>query len=175
MAKALTSHEQTALNRTESDITKKLGGQAFYFGALAAVSNIYRAATTVRNHMEQTVLNPHGLSWGAFTVLWVLWIWGDQETRHLAAEAGVTKGTLTGIVKTLEKRGLVERTRHDEDRRLVIVSLTRKGNTTIAKLFPEFNQHEAVVTAGLTEAQRNDLADSLRTIIRTVEHSAEDD
>ncbi|MFV1990453.1 MAG: MarR family winged helix-turn-helix transcriptional regulator [Acidimicrobiales bacterium] len=171
MAKALTSHKEQDLNRAESDILSRLGNESFDFGALAAVSNIYRAATTIRNHMEQTVLNSHDLSWGAFTVLWVLWIWGDQETRHLASEAGVTKGTLTGIVKTLEKRGLVQRSSHDEDRRLVVVSLTRKGTATISKLFPEFNRHEGIVTASLTESQRDELAGCLRTIIRTVEDS----
>ena len=72
---------------------------------MAAVSNIYRAANAIRNHMEQKVLADEDLSWAAFTVLFVLWIWGDQQTRHLAAEAGVTKGTLTGVLKTLEKRG----------------------------------------------------------------------
>jgi hypothetical protein len=34
-----------------------------------------------------------------------LWPWGDQQTRHPAAEVGVTKGTLTGGLKNLEKRG----------------------------------------------------------------------
>ena len=72
---------------------------------MAAVSNIYRAANVIRNHMERQVLADEDLSWAAFTVLFVLWIWGDQQTRHLAAEAGVTKGTLTGVLKTLEKRG----------------------------------------------------------------------
>jgi MarR family transcriptional regulator, organic hydroperoxide resistance regulator len=64
-----------------------------------------RAANAIRHHMEQQVLAEEDLSWAAFTVLFVLWIWGDQQTRHLAAEAGVTKGTLTGVLKTLEKRG----------------------------------------------------------------------
>ena len=46
-------------------------------------------------------------------MLFVLWIWGDQQTRHLAEEAGVTKGTLTGVLKTLEKRGLARRRAHE--------------------------------------------------------------
>lgn len=171
MAKALTSHKEHELNQAESDILDRLNGSAFDFGALAAVSNIYRAATVVRNHMEQTVLSNKDLSWGAFTVLWVLWIWGDKETRHLATEAGVTKGTLTGIVKTLEKRDLVTRTGHDKDRRLVVVGLTEHGRETISELFPEFNRHEALVTSSLSETQREDLANSLRTIITTVEQS----
>ena len=63
----------------------------------------------MRNHMERTLLADYDLSWVAFTVLWVLWIWGNQETGHVAAEAGITKGTLTGVMKTLQARKLIRR------------------------------------------------------------------
>ena len=48
-----------------------------------------------------------GLSFTAFTVMWVLWMWGEMESRAAGRRAGVTKGTLTGVVGTLERRGLV--------------------------------------------------------------------
>jgi MarR family transcriptional regulator, organic hydroperoxide resistance regulator len=115
------------------------------------------------------VLADEDLSWAAFTVLFVLWIWGDQQTRHLAAEAGVTKGTLTGVLKTLEKRGLARRRGHDSDGRLVLVSLEPKGLDVIERLFPAFNQGEALVSAGLTGDEKDQLASLLRRIIRTVE------
>ena len=103
------------LVQAQRDIRDRIGGQRLDFAAMAAVFNIYRAANAIRHHMEQQVLAEEDLSWAAFTVLFVLWIWGDQQTRHLAAEAGVTKGTLTGVLKTLEKRGLARRRGHDED------------------------------------------------------------
>ena len=127
------------LVQAERDIRSRIGGQHLDFAAMAAVSNIYRAANVVRNRMEQKVLGDEDLSWAAFTVLFVLWIWGDQQTRHLAAEAGVTKGTLTGVLKTLEKRGLARRRGHDEDGRLVLVSLEPQGRDVIERLFPAFN------------------------------------
>ncbi len=115
------------LVQAERDIRGRIGDQPLDFAAMAAVSNIYRAANAIRHHMEQQVLAEEDLSWAAFTVLFVLWIWGDQQTRHLAAEAGVTKGTLTGVLKTLEKRGLARRRAHDSDGRLVLVSLEPPG------------------------------------------------
>jgi len=157
------------LVQAERDIRERIGGQHLDFAAMAAVSNIYRAANAIRHHMEQKVLADEDLSWAAFTVLFVLWIWGDQQTRHLAAEAGVTKGTLTGVLKTLEKRGLTRRRGHDADGRLVLVSLETKGREVIERLFPAFNEGEALVSADLTEREKNHLASLLRTIIRTVE------
>jgi DNA-binding MarR family transcriptional regulator len=99
----------------------------------------------------------------------VLWIWGEQQTRHLAVEAGVTKGTLTGVLKTLEKRGLTRRQAHDEDGRLVLVSLEPKGEAVIERLFPAFNAGEAQVSKALSDREKNQLAGLLRKIVRSVE------
>jgi MarR family transcriptional regulator, organic hydroperoxide resistance regulator len=157
------------LVQAERDIRGRIGDQHLDFAAMAAVSNIYRAANVVRNHMERKVLADEDLSWAAFTVLFVLWIWGEQQTRHLAVEAGVTKGTLTGVLKTLEKRGLTRRQAHDEDGRLVLVSLEPKGEAVIERLFPAFNTGETLVSSALSDREKNQLAGLLRKIIRSVE------
>jgi DNA-binding MarR family transcriptional regulator len=169
MPRRLTTGNAQDLVQAERDIRKRIGDSELDFAAMAAVSNIYRAANAIRHHMERDVLADEDLSWAAFTVLFVLWIWGDQQTRHLAAEAGVTKGTLTGVLKTLEKRGLARRRVHDGDGRLVLVTLEPKGLDVIVKLFPAFNMGEATVSASLTEQEKEQLASLLRKIIRTVE------
>ncbi len=155
--------------QAERDIRARIGDQPLDFAAMAAVSNIYRAANVIRNHMERKVLADEDLSWAAFTVLFVLWIWGDQQTRHLAEEAGVTKGTLTGVLKTLEKRGLARRRGHDADGRLVLVGLEPKGMAVIERLFPAFNLGEALMSSSLTEPEKEQLASLLRKIIRSAE------
>jgi len=159
--------------QAERDIRARIGGQALDFAAMAAVSNIYRAANVIRNRLERQTLAGEDLSWAAFTVLFVLWIWGDQQTRHLADEAGVTKGTLTGVLKTLEKRGLTRRRAHQADGRLVLVSLEPKGVAVIERLFPAFNMGEASVSSGLTDEEQQQLAGLLRKIIRSVEDGAQ--
>lgn len=169
MSRRIAAGSAGDLVRAERDIRARIGDQPLDFAAMAAVSNIYRAANVVRNHMERKVLAGEDLSWAAFTVLFVLWIWGDQQTRHLAEEAGVTKGTLTGVLKTLEKRGLARRRAHHQDGRLVLVSLQPKGLAVIERLFPAFNMSEGLVSAGLTDREKGQLASLLRKIIRSVE------
>jgi MarR family transcriptional regulator, organic hydroperoxide resistance regulator len=169
MPRRLAAGSARDLVQAERDIRSRIGDQHLDFAAMAAVSNIYRAANVVRNHMERKVLADEDLSWAAFTVLFVLWIWGDQQTRHLADEAGVTKGTLTGVLKTLEKRGLAIRRAHHGDGRLVLVSLEPKGLAVIERLYPAFNMREAFVSDGLNEREKNQLAALLRKIIRSVE------
>jgi MarR family transcriptional regulator, organic hydroperoxide resistance regulator len=169
MPRRLAAGSADDLVRAEREIRARIGEQHLDFAAMAAVSNIYRTANVVRNHMERKVLADEDLSWAAFTVLFVLWIWGDQQTRHLAEEAGVTKGTLTGVLKTLEKRGLARRRTHEDDGRLVLVSLEPKGLAVIERLFPAFNMGEAFVSAGLSEREKAQLATLLRKIIRQAE------
>ena len=171
MSRRLAAGTAGDLVRAERDIRDRIGDQpSLDVAAMAAVSNIYRAANVIRNHLERKVLADEDLSWAAFTVMFVLWIWGDQQTRHLAADAGVTKGTLTGVLKTLEKRGLARRRAHEADRRLVLVSLEPKGVAVIERLFPAFNMGEAQVSASLTEQEKLQLASLLRKIIRAVEN-----
>jgi MarR family transcriptional regulator, organic hydroperoxide resistance regulator len=154
------------LIEAERDIVDRLGELPVDFDALALVSNLYRAAAAIRREMEQTVLAEARLSWTAFVTLWVLWIWGAMETRHLAAEANVTKGTLTGVVDTLERRGLVTRERGQDDRRLVTVALTDEGRSVIADVFPRFNAQEARVADMVGSRQRKAMTSGLRQIIR---------
>lgn len=167
--RALGSAEETELGRAERDIRARLGDRPFDFRAMAAISNIYRAATTVRNHMEQQVLSDHGLSWSAFTVMWVLWIWGEQETGRVAAETGTTKGTLTGVLKTLEGRGLVLRCGHPGDGRRVLVRLSPEGEAVIEEVFPLFNSEETFAASALSAPEADQLAHLLRLVSARVE------
>lgn len=52
---------------------------------------------------------------------------GRRTMRRLAEEAGVAAATMTGIVDRLVARGLVDRQRRSDDRRVVEVVLTDRG------------------------------------------------
>lgn len=155
--------------QAEHDIRQRLGHLGLDFPALMAISNIYRAATAVRNRVEREVLGRHGLSWGGFTILFVLWVWGPMEAARLADECGLAKGTLTGMVGTLQGRGLVERDRIDADRRRVRIELTPSGRNLIDRVFPDFNGVESAVVKGLDLSDVEELSRLLRTVIRSAE------
>ena len=174
MSRRIASPTPSIVLAAETDIKRRLKGQAFDFTAMSAISNVYRAGTAVRNHMERTVLASYNLSWVAFTVLWVLWIWGDQETGHVAEEAGVTKGTLTGVIKTLHSRKLIRRIPHRDDRRRVSIALSASGERMIEELFPLFNQHERSAVSTLTVAEQRELARLLRKVTHTVTTASDD-
>lgn len=157
------------LDETERRVEERLGGLTLDFSAMAVASNLFRAANAVRNHFERTVLAQHNLSWTAFVVLWVSWIWEPIETRQIALEGGFSKATLTGVLSTLEGRGWLTRSRSASDGRLVDVALTDEGRTLMATLFPEFNSEEQRVVRPLDEPDRVRLAELLRAVTAGVE------
>lgn len=147
----------------DAEIRAKLG-DGYDFESMAAVLNVYRAATAVRYNIERRLLSDEGLSWGGFTALFVLWVWGPLEAHVLAAECGLAKGTLSGVLATLEKSGLVKRERLERDLRRVEVSATKAGLAKVQSVFPAFNRMEAELAGDLTLAEKGHLVDSLAKI-----------
>ena len=81
MPRLFASDDDRDLLRAERDVRAAFTGLDLDLTSLAAVSNIFRAATAVRNHMESGVLERHELSWSAFTTLFVLRVWGEMDAR----------------------------------------------------------------------------------------------
>ena len=172
MAEDATPHkDRSQILDAERDVQARLGDHPLDFESLDAISNIYRAAGSVRRRAEHELLTTHNLSFGGFTILWVLWVWEEMETARLAEECGVAKGTLTGMLTTLEKQDLISRTRVASDKRRVLVDLTKSGRETTSMLFPIFNQLEGQMTHGLSSTERRELARLLRIVIRNASNS----
>jgi len=72
------------------------------------------------------------------------------------------------VMTTLESRGFVTRRKDPKDGRMVIVELTRVGRVTIEDLFPKFNAEESAVASHLDPEQQDDLAATLRSLLRAV-------
>ncbi|MEU9331820.1 MarR family transcriptional regulator [Streptomyces sp. NPDC048290] len=165
---------QRSIGEAEKLAAQKLGGIELRREQMIAVANIHRAAAAVRQHLENSVLRGSDLTWTGFVVLWVVWVWGESETRRVAEEAGISKGTLTGVARTLESRGLLRRAGHPSDGRLVLLSLTGEGEEFMRRVFPAFNAEEAFVTARLSDDECVGLADALRRVVLQVEESGEE-
>jgi DNA-binding MarR family transcriptional regulator len=161
--------DRHTLAETEKAMSNHVSDLPLNFPAAAAVSSLYRAANAVRLHLTNSVLRKHGLTWTGFVVLWVVWIWDGLETRHAAQNAAISKATLTGVVKTLEARGLIIRRVSATDRRLVNLELTPAGLTLMKELYPAFNAAETEVVAGLSPRSLAQLTNSLRSIVAELE------
>ena len=87
-------HDPDIVLEAERDIRTKLGDRALDFDAMLAVSNIYRAATAVRNRMEKEVLTPAGLT--------TVWWRREHATAHRRAAAALERGGVPALQQFLE-------------------------------------------------------------------------
>ncbi len=88
----------------------------------------------------------------------------EPSTMGNSKRLMITMGTLTTSVNRLVEKGYVTRTRDTNDRRVVLLDLTEKGQ----KVFEIHEQfHEELVNAALKDLEfREDLVQSLESIYR---------
>ncbi|WP_238878532.1 MarR family winged helix-turn-helix transcriptional regulator [Achromobacter xylosoxidans] len=111
-------------------------------------------------------LAPRQLSEGKFVLLFLLHAQaGGLSPHELAARAGVTRATVTGLLDGLERDGFVLRQPGLDDRRRVTVTLTPKGRAA-ARLFKEHAQWIGSLFDGLSQAERRQLGDLLAKVWR---------
>lgn len=82
-----------------------------------------------------------GLTSGQFDVIATLGDTPGMCCRELSERTLVTKGTLTGVLDRLTKKGLIEGVSDPADRRIRIIRLTKKGQDTFRRVFPEHVSH----------------------------------
>lgn len=163
--------DRHSLAETEQATRERVQHLPLDFAASHALLSLYRAANAVRSHLTNNVLRPHDLTWTGFLVLWTLWIWDSMETREVAESVGISKGTLTGVAKTLAARGLVERIPSTTDRRLVNLKLTRTGLALMDEIYPEFNKAESTIVGAVDARQLDVMTSALRTLVETSEQA----
>ena len=157
------------LEETERAMKEHVDALPLDFAAANALSSLFRAANAVRAELTNRVLRNHDMTWTGFVVLWVVWIWDGMETRHVAESADISKATLTGVVKTLESRGLISREGDEHDRRLVRLRLTPAGVALMEQIYPEFNAVESEIIGNLSGNKVTALTRALRDVVKSVE------
>ncbi|WP_326945914.1 MULTISPECIES: MarR family winged helix-turn-helix transcriptional regulator [unclassified Amycolatopsis] len=78
-----------------------------------------------------------------------------QSQQSLAKQLGTPATRLVPLVDGLEKRGLIERRRNAEDRRLYAVEPSEDGRALLGRIGQAGAAHEQAVTAALTDDERD--------------------
>src|SRR3989442_278920 len=108
---------------------------------------------------QQAFFDRFDLSEGKLVVLLLL----RQAPHHrltpsaLAEAAGVTRGTITGLLAGLERSGLVERSEHPEDGRMFTIELTSLALDLFEQILPERFRHIGEFMGSLTEEEQHQL------------------
>jgi MarR family transcriptional regulator, organic hydroperoxide resistance regulator len=92
-----------------------------------------------------------------------------MSVGELAAQAGVAPPTATRMLDALVRDGVCERTRADDDRRCVKVTLTDAGRRAAQERRTQTARRRARIYAALTPAERRDATRLLERLAAAIE------
>lgn len=110
------------------------------------------------------VLKSAGLTQPQADVVFTLGNTEGMSCRELGERTLITKGTLTGVLDRLERKGLVRRRPSREDRRVIRVSLTPRGQRLFEGVFPGHIRTLAERIADIGEDERAAMLAALRRL-----------
>ena len=91
------------------------------------------------------------------------------EPSVIAERVLITTGSMTSVLDTLEKRGLIQRMAHPDDRRKLLVEITPHAQAILDELLPSFHAREReVISNALSIREQRELLQ----LIAKVQHAA---
>ena len=91
------------------------------------------------------------------------------EPSVIAERLLVTTGSMTSLLDTLEKRGLIRRQPHPQDRRKLLIDITPAAQAIVDELLPSMHAREReVMAAALTPSEQR----TLLGFIARLQHAA---
>jgi DNA-binding MarR family transcriptional regulator len=115
-------------------------------------------------------LEPYGVTLPMYRVMATLGEAGDRRLGELSEVTSIELSTLSRLVGTMVRKGLLSRKRPGANSRTVEINLTTKGRTLVDELIPLAKLHEDV---GLRSFPANKVAELKRDLIKVYENLAE--
>ncbi len=112
------------------------------------------------------VLAPWKLTYPQYLVLIVLWEQQPRTVGELGDQLFLDSGTLSPLLRRLEARGLVSRSRRIDDDRVVEIALTDEGRALQSDMAPV--GAEIARCTGLTGEKARALLDAVRELNRVM-------
>jgi len=110
-------------------------------------------------------LAEHGVPFGHWTFLRILWEEDGLTQRELSERAGVMEPSTFAAIKAMEQLGYVKRRRLRENKKNVYVHLTPKGRALKKKLVPLAERVNEIGLRGVSARDRATVRRALMTMI----------
>lgn len=88
-----------------------------------------------------------------------------RSQQDIAEQLGTPPTRLVALADDLDQRGLIERKRNADDRRLYALHLTDSGQSTLKTLGRIAGQHNDLLLAALDQTEREQLQDLLTRVV----------
>ena len=129
-----------------------------------SIAYLAREITRIYTRNLQDAIAEHGILIGQYHFLRVLWEQDGITQRELANAVGMKESTTFTALASMEKQGLLTRTRDSIDRRKMTIKLTDKGRGLKSKLLPIAKTVNDRPLTAFTPEQLSNLKTGLETL-----------
>jgi MarR family transcriptional regulator, 2-MHQ and catechol-resistance regulon repressor len=142
--------------------------------ALNAFINLSRASNSVQTRLS-VGLDRRGITTSQLGILEALFHLGPMCQRALGDKLLRSGGNITMVIDNLEKHGLVQRVRQEDDRRMIVIHLTPPGRKLISRVLPQHAKEVVKEMSRLTASEQEELRRLCRKLGRGGEVNLEND
>jgi DNA-binding MarR family transcriptional regulator len=115
--------------------------------------------------LTAAALQPYGVDGRELAVLLTLADREPASQQQAARSLGIDRTTMVALLDALERKGLVARRPHAEDRRRNVVELTASGSDTLRRAAAAGRAAERRFLGPLTDAQARQLKEALHAVV----------
>ncbi len=126
----------------------------------------YQIRTTHRLFQRalQLEIERSGVTLGMWYFLRVLWSEDGITQSELSQRVGTMEPTTLSAIRDMERKGLVRRAPHPDDRRKINIYMTDEGRALRNQLLPTAHAVIAAASAGLTDREKTMLIALLKAM-----------
>ena len=144
-------------------------------GDLKALQKAMRRISRALDVHSRRIDKEIGLTLPQLVVLTCVRDLGEVISRAISKEADLSPPTVVGILDKLEAKGMIERYRSPQDRRIVFTRLTENGRLALEQAPPPIGKAFQRGFLALEPACREDIVGAFETVAGLIETDTSDD
>jgi len=119
-------------------------------------------------HEFHNMIQDSGFTFPQLSVISILVKNGEQKVSDISEKIGLSDSTVSGILDRLEQKGIIERKRKKEDRRVVQICLSKGSQKICQEFHRKRDEYFAHLLKKLSVQEISDIIKGLKILNRVV-------
>jgi DNA-binding MarR family transcriptional regulator len=134
--------------------------------SISQIINLNRNFNRTLRHEFHDLMQNSGFTLPQFSVISILAKNGEQKVSDISEKMGLSDSTVSGILDRLEQKGIIERKRDKDDRRVVKIYLIKESQPICREFHRKREKYFAGLLKMLSEQEINDIIKGLEILSR---------
>lgn len=138
------------------------------FESISQIISLNRNINRTLRHEFHGLMQDSGFTFPQLSVISILAKNGEQKVSDISEKMGLSDSTVSGILDRLEQKGIIERKRNKDDRRVVKIYLSKGSQEICQEFHRKREEYFTHLLKELSEQEINDIIKGLEILNRVV-------